>query len=261
VRAAVPVRRVVAARSLSVAAERALVAYSDLSGTLDALRGGTDVVGRHKVRFVAARVVRDVTADGTQKLTRRATRTRLRLRGPGVPPARLTLRSAAGRRALPARSPVGAWLCNSQPPTSGWLIPRRWRTVEDFGAARSKSAVLTRIGDRKGPASMDADLDLLLTTVYVTANDLLPERQNNAARSVMTRRVVTLCVAQAIMGIPCDRGFGGRGQAPGHLFPRLSKQPGYFKPGRRLADTLDSAAITLNHQLGHNPCALVNYCA
>jgi hypothetical protein len=43
------------------------VAYSDLSGTLDALRGGTDVVGRHKVRFVAARVVRDVTADGTQK--------------------------------------------------------------------------------------------------------------------------------------------------------------------------------------------------
>jgi hypothetical protein len=28
---------------------------------------------------------------------------------------------------------------------------------------------------------MDADLDLLLTTVFVTADDLLPERQNNAA--------------------------------------------------------------------------------
>jgi hypothetical protein len=84
--------------------------------------------------------------------------------------------------------------------------------VEDFGAARSKSAVLTRIADRKGPASMDADLDLLLTTVYVTADDLLAERQNNAAPSVMTRRVVTLCVAQAIMGIPSDPGvLGGRG--------------------------------------------------
>lgn len=43
------------------------MAYSDLSGTLDTLRGGTDVVGRHKVRFVAARVVRDITADGTRK--------------------------------------------------------------------------------------------------------------------------------------------------------------------------------------------------
>jgi hypothetical protein len=29
-------------------------------------------------------------------------------------------------------------------------------------------------------ASMDADLDLLLTAVFVTADDLLPERQNNA---------------------------------------------------------------------------------
>ena len=29
---------------------------------------------------------------------------------------------------------------------------------------------------------MDADLDLLLTTVFVTADDLLPQRQNNAAR-------------------------------------------------------------------------------
>jgi heterodisulfide reductase subunit C len=48
---------------------------------------------------------------------------------------------------------------------------------------------------------MDADLELLLTTVYVTADDLLPERQNNAARRVTDAEVVTLCVAQAIMGI------------------------------------------------------------
>ena len=54
---------------------------------------------------------------------------------------------------------------------------------------------------------MDADLDLLLTTVFVTADDLLPESRSNAARRVTDAEVVTLCVAQAIMGIPSDRRF------------------------------------------------------
>jgi len=54
---------------------------------------------------------------------------------------------------------------------------------------------------------MDADLDLLLIAVYVTADDLLPERAENAKRSVTDAEVVTLCVAQAIMGIPSDRRF------------------------------------------------------
>jgi hypothetical protein len=54
---------------------------------------------------------------------------------------------------------------------------------------------------------MDADLDLLLTAVFVTADDLLPERAKNARRSVTDAEVVTLCVAQAIMGIPSDRRF------------------------------------------------------
>ena len=40
---------------------------------------------------------------------------------------------------------------------------------------------------------MDADLDLLLTAVFVTADDLLPERQKNAARRVTDAEVVT-CV-------------------------------------------------------------------
>jgi hypothetical protein len=51
---------------------------------------------------------------------------------------------------------------------------------------------------------MDADLDLLLTTVFVTVGDLLPGRQNNASKSVTDAEVVTLCVAQAIMGIQSD---------------------------------------------------------
>jgi hypothetical protein len=87
---------------------------------------------------------------------------------------------------------------------------------------------------------MDADLDLLLTTVFVTADDLLPERQNNAARSVTDAEVVTLCVAQAIMGIPSDRRFlAVAAKRLGHLFPRLPQQPGYFKRRRRLAETLE----------------------
>lgn len=87
---------------------------------------------------------------------------------------------------------------------------------------------------------MDADLDLLLTTVFVTADDLLPERRKNAARSVTDAEVVTLCVAQAIMGIPSDRRFLAVAEKRlRHLFPRLPQQPGYFKRRRRLADTLE----------------------
>jgi len=87
---------------------------------------------------------------------------------------------------------------------------------------------------------MDADLDLLLTTVFVTADDLLPERTKNAARRVTDAEVITLCVAQAIMGIPSDRRFlAVADKRLRHLFPVLPKQPGYFKRRRRLADTLE----------------------
>ncbi len=87
---------------------------------------------------------------------------------------------------------------------------------------------------------MDADLDLLLTTVFCTADDLLPDRPENAARRVTDAEVVTLCVAQAIMGIPSDRRFlAVAAKRLRHLFPELPQQPGYFKRRRRLADTLE----------------------
>jgi hypothetical protein len=87
---------------------------------------------------------------------------------------------------------------------------------------------------------MDADLDLLLTMVFCTADDLLPEAPGNAARRVTDAEVVTLCVAQAIMGIPSDRRFlAVATKRLSHLFPQLPKQPGYFKRRRRLADTLE----------------------
>jgi hypothetical protein len=87
---------------------------------------------------------------------------------------------------------------------------------------------------------MDADLDLLLIAVYVTADDLLPEKAQNAKRSVTDAEVVTLCVAQAIMGIPSDRRFLAVAHKHlRHLFPKLPAQPGYFKRRRRLTDTLE----------------------
>ncbi len=87
---------------------------------------------------------------------------------------------------------------------------------------------------------MDADLDLLLTAVYVTADDLLPDRPQNARRSVTDAEVVTLCVAQAIMGIPSDRRFLAVAvKHVHHLFPKIPGQAGYYKRRRKLTDTLE----------------------
>ena len=87
---------------------------------------------------------------------------------------------------------------------------------------------------------MDADLDTLCTVVYCTADDLLPEARRNARRKLSDAEVVTLCVAQAIMGIPSDRRFlrAARRQL-GHLFPDLPRQAGYFKRRRRLTDAIE----------------------
>jgi pimeloyl-ACP methyl ester carboxylesterase len=94
VRAATPVRRAVGVALATLSDARTAAAYSGMTGPIDALRGGTYVVGERRVRFVNARVVTDAEANGTQRIGRRATRTRLRLRGHGVPPAQLTLISA-----------------------------------------------------------------------------------------------------------------------------------------------------------------------
>ena len=54
---------------------------------------------------------------------------------------------------------------------------------------------------------MLADLDLLLIAVFCAADDLLPARPKNARRMLTDAEVVTLCVAQALMGIPSDERF------------------------------------------------------
>jgi len=87
---------------------------------------------------------------------------------------------------------------------------------------------------------MHADLDTLCTVVYCTADDLLPEASRNARRKLSDAEVVTLCVAQSIMGIPSDRRFlrTARRQL-GHLFPHLPSQSAYFKRRRRLTDAIE----------------------
>ncbi len=87
---------------------------------------------------------------------------------------------------------------------------------------------------------MDADLDLLLISVYCTADDLLPERPRNARRRLSDAEVVTLCVAQVLMGIPSDRRFlrAARRQLS-HLFPELPTQDALHKRRARLAETIE----------------------
>jgi DDE family transposase len=87
---------------------------------------------------------------------------------------------------------------------------------------------------------MDADLDLLCISVYCTADDLLPSRPCNGRRKLTDAQVVTLCVAQVLMGIPSDRRFlrAARRQL-GHLFPYLPGQDALHKRRERLAETIE----------------------
>lgn len=87
---------------------------------------------------------------------------------------------------------------------------------------------------------MLADLDLLLTAVFCTADDLLPEGQRNARRSLTDAEVATLCVAQAVMGISSDREFLAVARKRlSDLFPKLPLQPGFHKRRRRLTETIE----------------------
>jgi transposase len=87
---------------------------------------------------------------------------------------------------------------------------------------------------------MLADLDLLLITVFCTADDLLPARPKNARRMLTDAEVVTLCVAQSLMGHPSDERFlkVARKQLL-HLFPRLPGRSGFLKRRARLSDTIE----------------------
>jgi len=88
---------------------------------------------------------------------------------------------------------------------------------------------------------MDADLDLLLIAVYCTVDDLLPKRAGNARRRITDAELITLCVAQAMMGIPSDPRFlaAARRQV-GHLFPHLPERTAFHKRRLRLSGVIEA---------------------
>jgi hypothetical protein len=83
---------------------------------------------------------------------------------------------------------------------------------------------------------MNADLDLLLIAVYCTVDDLLPRRAGNARRRITDAEVITLAVAQAIMGIPSDPRFlAVAARRLEHLFPALPERTAFHKRRLRLS--------------------------
>ena len=86
---------------------------------------------------------------------------------------------------------------------------------------------------------MDADLDTLCTVVYCTADDLLPEARAQRRRRVTDAEVVTLCVAQAIMGIPATAGSSRWRASASSISSRSCPPAGYHKRRRRLADAIE----------------------
>lgn len=108
---------------------------------------------------------------------------------------------------------------------------------------------------------MLADLDLLLTAVFCTADDLLPKSKKNARRRLTDAEVVTLCVAQSIMGVSSDERFAKIARKRLlHLFPGLTKRSGFHKRRDRLTETIEAmiAAFAAQSPGFHDDLLLVD---
>jgi hypothetical protein len=87
---------------------------------------------------------------------------------------------------------------------------------------------------------MLADLDLLCIAVFCAADDLLPKPDRNARRQLTDAEVVTLCVAQVLLGVSSDRRFlRAARRRLGHLFPIVPTQSAFHKRRARLADAIE----------------------
>lgn len=84
---------------------------------------------------------------------------------------------------------------------------------------------------------MLADLDDLLTALYVLVDDLLPARRGAGRRPrISAAELIALAVAQILLQCHSERRFLRlASQRLGHLFPYIPKQPGYNKRLRSLA--------------------------
>ena len=86
---------------------------------------------------------------------------------------------------------------------------------------------------------MTADLDTLLTALYVLADEFLPKRDSSRPGpkpQINDAELVCLAVAQVLLDCPKERRFLRLARRQlGHLFPYIPKQPGYNKRVRALA--------------------------
>jgi hypothetical protein len=97
-----------------------------------------------------------------------------------------------------------------------------------------------------------ADLDALVSALYVRVDDLLPKRQGPGRPPQITdAELIALAVAQMFLGVPNDRKFLAFAHwRLRHLFPYLPQQPGYNKRMRALAPTI---ARVLSHLAASSP--------
>jgi len=97
-----------------------------------------------------------------------------------------------------------------------------------------------------------ADLDTLLTAIYVLVDDFLPRRTGpGRPPRISDAELITLAVAQVFMGLPNDRQFLAlAAYRLGHLFPYLPQQPGYNK---RLRKLLPEIARAINYLAFNSP--------
>jgi hypothetical protein len=97
-----------------------------------------------------------------------------------------------------------------------------------------------------------AQLDALLTAIYVLTDDFLPPRRGPGRPPRITdAELITLAIAQVFMGLPNDRQFLAlAAYRLGHLFPYLPKQSGYNKRLRGLAPEIQ---CTINYLAFRSP--------
>jgi hypothetical protein len=71
-------------------------------------------------------------------------------------------------------------------------------------------------------------------------DDLLPKRAGNARRRITDAEVITLCIAQALMGIPSDPRFlAVAARRLAHLFPQLPERNVFHKRRLRLSGVIE----------------------